>query len=167
MIVESPLPVLELDELFWFIKEKPNTETRENTYIFTMVSREPRLLAGVAVSCEKNASYIQEIVDNGPDALYYCTDGYVGYLDVVYPGQHIRNIHDKSNTFTVEGVNADLRHYIPILARRSRCFPRSLETLRAVVEVFAEAYNRFGLAKFNYRQLHNRKDVPFGLIDFL
>ncbi|MBP0967883.1 MAG: hypothetical protein J5722_09630, partial [Oscillospiraceae bacterium] len=60
-----------------------------------------------------------------------------------------------------------LRHYIPILARRSRCFPRSLETHRAVVEVFAEAYNRFGLAKFKYRQLHNCKNVPFGLIDFL
>jgi hypothetical protein len=32
---------------------------------------------------------------------------------VNYFGKHIRNIHDKSNTFTVEGVNADLRHYIP------------------------------------------------------
>lgn len=67
----------------------------------------------------------------------------------------------------VEGVNADLWHYIPILARRSRCFPRILETLRAVVEVFADAYNRFDLAKFKYRQLHSRRDVPFGLIDFL
>lgn len=167
MIVESPLPVLELDELFWFIKEKPRTDTRENTYVFTMVSRQPRLLAGIAVSCEKNATYIQKIVDEGPDAEFYCTDGYVGYLDVIYPGEHIRNIHDKSNTFTVEGVNADLRHYIPILARRSRCFPRSLETLRAVVEVFAEAYNRFGIAKFKYRQLHPRGEIPFGLVDFL
>ena len=166
MIVESPLPVLELDELFWFIKEKPHTDTRENTYVFTMVSRHPRLLAGITVSCEKNAAYIQNIVDDGPDAEFYCTDGYVGYLDVIYPGTHIRNIHDKSNTFTVEGVNADLRHYIPILARRSRCFPRSLETLRAVVEVFAEAYNRFGIAKFKYRQLHPRGEIPFGLVDF-
>ena len=40
-----------------------------------------------------------------------------GYLDVVYPGQHIYNIHDKKDTFTVEGVNADLRHYIPVLGR--------------------------------------------------
>ena len=78
--VGSSLPVLELYELFWFIKEKPNTETHENTYVFTMVSREPRLLAGIAVSCEKDSSYIQKIVDDGPDAAYYCTDGYVGYL---------------------------------------------------------------------------------------
>ena len=74
MTVESALPVLELDELFWFIKEKPNTETHENTYVFTMVSREPRLLAEIAVSCEKDSSYIQKIVDDGTDAAYYCTD---------------------------------------------------------------------------------------------
>lgn len=158
--------MLELDELYWFIKEKPKTETRENAYVFTMVSRGPRLLVGIETSCEKKSSYIQKMVDNGPDAEYYCTDGYVGYLDVIYPGKHIRNMRDKSDTFTVEGVNADLRHYIPILARRSRRFPRSLETLRAVVEVFADAYNRFGLAKFKYRQLHHCSEVPFGLIDF-
>ncbi len=54
---------------------------------------------------------------------------------------HIRNIRDKSDTFTVEDVNADLRHSIPLLARQSRCFPRKLETLRAVVDVFVDAYN--------------------------
>lgn len=114
-----------------------------------------------------HTSYIQKIVNDGPDAEYYGTDGYVRYMDVIYPRVHIQNIHDKSNTFTVEGINAVLRHYIPILARRSRCFPHSLETLRVVVEVFAEAYNRFGLAQFKYRQLHQRKEIPFGLVDFL
>ena len=37
------------------------------------------------------------------------------------------NIHNKKDTFTVEDVNADLRHYIPTLARRSRCFPPKAE----------------------------------------
>lgn len=32
--------------------------------------------------------------------------------------------HNKRDTFTVEGVNADVRCYIPTLARRSRRFPR-------------------------------------------
>lgn len=107
------------------------------------------------------------MVDNAPDADKYYTDGYVGYLDVVYPGQHIRNIRDKSDTFTVEGVNADLRHYIPILARRSRCFARSLETLRAVMEVFVDAYNQFGAAKHKYRQIRPSGELPFALVDFL
>ena len=106
------------------------------------------------------------MVDNAPPAQSYCSDGWFGYIDVVYPGRHIRNTQDKSDTFTVEGVNADLRHYIPILARHSRCFARTLETLRSVVEVFVDAYNRFGLAKYAYRQRRPKGGLPFTLVDF-
>lgn len=86
-----------------------------------MVSRKTRQIVGFDVAFDKSHERIQNIVDNAPDAEYYCTDGYNGYIDIAYPRKHIRNIHDKSDTFTVEGVNADLRHYIPVLARRSRC----------------------------------------------
>ena len=158
---------LELDELYWFIEKKPRTETRENVYIMTMVSREPRQIVGFDVASDKSPERIQKIVDNVPEAEYYCSDGYNGYIDIVYPGKHIRNIHDKSDTFTVEGVNADLRHYIPILARRSRCFPRSLETLKAVVSVFVDAYNQFGLEKFKYRKKRKNGELPFSVVDFL
>jgi len=92
-----------------------------------------------------------------------------GYVDVVYPGHHVRNIYNKNDTFTVESVNPDLRHYIPILRRRSRCFPRKLETLQAVLEVFAEAYNAFGLAKMKFRQNRDPKsrELPFSVLDFI
>ena len=121
------------------------------------------MILGFDVAQDKTSQRIQQIVDSAPEARRYYTDGYVGYLDVIYPGRHIYNIHDKKDTFTVEGVNADLRHYIPILARRSRCFPRKLETLYAVVEVFVAAYNRFGIAKYNYRLHHPKGEIPFAL----
>jgi hypothetical protein len=76
-------------------------------------------------------------------------------------------VRNKSDTFTVEGVNADLRHYIPTLARRSRCFARKLETLKAVLEVFVAAYNRFGVAKLKFRAIHKTGEVPFSILDFL
>ena len=99
----------------------------------------------------------------------YFTDGWSGYVDVVYPGEHVRNVSNKNDTFTVESVNADLRHYIPILARRSRCFPRKLETLRAVIEVFADAYNALGVAKMKFRKNRdlNSRELPFSLLDFI
>lgn len=153
--------------MYWFIQRKPRTETRENVYLMTMVSREPRQIVGFDVAQDKSARRIQGIVDSGPEAEEYCTDGYVGYLDVVYPGRHVRNIRDKSDTHTVEGVNADLRHYIPVLARRSRCFARTLETLQAVLEVFVDAYNRFGQAKYAYRLRRPKGTLPFALVDFL
>ena len=62
------------------------------------------------------------------------------------------------------------RHYIPVLARRSGCFCRSLETLEAVIAVFIDAYNRFGEAKMIYRAKRNldknSRGLPFGLVDF-
>ena len=108
--------------------------------------------------------YSENCRHNGSKADLYCTDGYL-----VYPGKHIRNIHDKSDTFTVESINADLSHYIPILGRRSICFPRKLETLKAVLELFVQAYNAFGVAKLKFRQNRNPKscELPFSVLDFL
>ena len=158
---------VELDELYWFLERKPRTETRENIYIMTIVSRKPRQIVGHMVSADKSSRTIQQMVDAAPKAQKYCTDGYSGYLDVIFPGKHIFNVHNKSDTFTVEGVNADLRHYIPTLARRSRCFPRKLENLQAVLTVFVRAYNRFGAYKNRYLSRHPGAAVPFSLFDFL
>lgn len=167
--LKSNYQFLELDELYWFIGEKPKSETRENTYIMTMVSRTPRQIVGFDVAQDKSPERVQAIVDKAPPSDVYCSDGWLGYVDVVYPGKYIRNVHDKSDTYTVEGVNADLRHYIPILRRRSRCFPRKLETLRAVLELFVAAYNAFGIAKTNYRRNSTTKsrELPFSVLDFL
>jgi len=144
------LDVFELDELYWFIERKARTDTRENTYAMTMIIREPRQIVGFAVATDKSPDRIQTIVDSAPKAQSYCADGYLGYVDNVCPGRHIRNICNKNDTFTVEGINADIRHYIPMLARRSRCFYRKIETLEAVLAVFTNVYNKFGVAKFKH-----------------
>jgi len=125
------------------------------------------MIVGFDVAHDKSPQRIQNIVDNSPSADVYYTDGYLGYVDVVYPGRHIRNVRNKGDTHTVEGINTDLRHYIPILARKSRCFARSLETLRAVLEVFIEAYNMFGIAKHKFRQYRKMGELTFSIVDFL
>ena len=165
--MDNFFPELELDELYWFIERKPRTKTHENVYLLTAVSRNPRQIVGFDVAFDKSSDRIQRIIDGAPPAQNYCTDGFSGYIDVVYPGRHVRNARDKSDTYTVEGVNADLRHYIPVLARRSRCFARKLETLQAVVEVYAQAYNQFGRAKQKWRLTHQKGELPFSALDYL
>ena len=169
MTVEKLESCLELDEMYWFIQRKPRTETRENIYVITMVSRNPRQIVSFDVAYDKSPARIQNMVDSAPAAEKYCTDGWSGYVDVVYPGKHIRNVRNKSDTFTVEGVNADLRHYIPVLRRRSRCFARKIETLYIVMDIFVEAYNQFGITKAKFRQNRDPKsrELPFSVLDFL
>ena len=143
----------ELDELYWFVGKKANTKTRENVYIMTMISPKPRQIQVFRVARDKSAWRIQEMVDSVPKAKKYCSDGYHGYLDVdYYVAEHIRICRDKSDTHNVETINADLRYFIPGLARRSRCFFRSLETLQAALHIFVEAYNKFGEYKLKYRR---------------
>lgn len=169
----------EIDELYHFIKARPRTETKANTYIIPLISRTPRQILNFAVENSKSTEVIQPVVDNAPTAWQYNTDGYFAYMDVIFPGYHRRNVKDKKHTHNVESVNADLRHYMPGLRRRSRCFYRSLETLRAVLSIFVNAYNKFGEAKLKYRRmlLHTHgeiskfwgcyKNPPMSLFDYL
>ena len=165
--VNTSYEILEMDELYWFVFRKPKTQTGENVYLTTLVSRSPRQIVGFDIAHDKTPERIQAIVDNSPPAEAYAADGFLGYVYVVYPGRHIRNIRNKNDTFTVKSTNADLRHYIPILARRSRCFARTLETLIAVVTVFVESYNLFGLVKQHFRKFRPKGEMPFGLVDYL
>jgi hypothetical protein len=109
------------------------------------------------------------MVDSVSAAERYYTDGYYGYTDIIFPGFHVRNPRDKSDTYLVESINSDLRHYIPGLRRKSKIFYRSLETFLAVLSVFIEAYNKFGDAKLKYRtRFPGRKgDIPFSLFDYI
>lgn len=169
----------EMDELYHYINERPRTETRENTYVIPLMSRFPRQIVSFAVEESKSAKELQSVVDNAPQAYQYNTDGYHGYMDVIFPWYHKRNSSDKKDTHNIESVNADLRDYIPGLRRRSRCFFRSLETMRAVLFVFVNAYNKFGEAKFIYRQRlfetygpiskfwSQYKTPPFSLFQFI
>lgn len=168
-----------MDELFWYIKKKPHSQTRENIYIIPLISRKPRQIIGYAVSESRTKEVMQEVVDNAVCGDKYATDGNFTYKDVTFLGKHIQNNVDKSDTHNVESVNADLRHYIAGLRRRSRCFFRSIETLEAVISVFVDAYNKFGEAKAKRqipvvhkpenegKHLHKYRDVPFSLLDYL
>jgi hypothetical protein len=119
---------------------------------------------------------MQGLIDSSPAADTYYSDGYLLYRELCYWGVHIV-APGKSETYTAEGVNADLRRYIPGAARRSRCFYRRLDTLIAVMKMFVFAYNRFGEYKFKFQKLANHKttskarlhkysELPLALINF-
>jgi IS1 family transposase len=169
----------EFDELFWFIKQRGGYEHGINTYLITMISRFPRQILAYDVGGTKTAAQMQRLAGSAPRAENYATDGNLTYLDVDFQGKHIRNTHSKSDTHNVESINADLRHYIRGLSRKSRCFFRTYETMRAVLSVFVDAYNKFGEAKLKYRKpvkhrsatpakhLHKWRYPSFSLLDFL
>ena len=48
---------------------------------------------------------------------------------------------NESQTYSVEGDNAEFRHYPARLTRRSRCFSKCIEALRRAVEPFVWCWN--------------------------
>ena len=57
---------------------------------------------------------------------------------------------DKCETYSVEGPDADFRHYLARLRRCSRCFSLKKEALQYAVKLIVYAYNQHQLFKRQY-----------------
>lgn len=126
----------------------------------TIVDRETHCFLAIEAVAHRSQETAQQMVKQAP-AQQYDSDQFPLYDRLSYRrGSHL-SLADKSETYSVEGGNADLRHYLTRLARRSRCFSRCLVWLNRHLKAFAHAWNR--------RQLHNRAR-PFDkrpVIDFV
>ena len=95
---------------------------------------------------------LQAVVDSAPQASTYYSDGFATYANLVYGVATYTAVLDKSQTYTVEGGNADLRHYLARLGRKSRCFSRCIGALRRAIKLFVWAYNQRQLWQAQYPQ---------------
>jgi IS1 family transposase len=110
---------------------------------------------------EHTAEVIQQIVDDAAKAKEYFSDGWEAYASLWYHLGQYQVSQSKSDTYSVEADNAELRHYLARLARSSRCFSRCPYALTCAVRLFVYC--------FNGRQLYKHKypTYPAHLIDFV
>ena len=114
------------------------------------MDRLTRCIVGWEVVWERQPQVMQQVVDQGRRAKQYFSDQWELYqLLVYYPGRHTVS-EGKRDTYAVEADNAELRHYLARLARRSRCFSRCIKALRNAVKLFVFAFNRRQLFKQAY-----------------
>jgi IS1 family transposase len=109
---------------------------------------------------ERTSANLQSCLERAPQAKQYYSDAFPAY-DSLYYGAPYEMRTDKQETYSVEAVNADLRHYLKRLARKSRCFSRRLEALHKNLRLFVSCYNQRQLRKQLY------PNYSFHLIDFL
>ena len=125
------------------------------------MERASSCIVGSLVSQKRDEATLQKLIDQSPGAHRYYSDLMASYKKVVYyPGKHTP-MPNKSETYRVEGVNAELRHYLSRLKRRSRCFSRCVDALKRSVKLFTYAWNRRQL----YRQQYPNYDAH--LFEFL
>jgi len=115
----------------------------------TLVDRRTSCILGFAVDTQRRPEVLQALVDEAPQAAFYFSDLYAMYRSLVYTPGRYTPMPDKSETYRVEGMNAELRHYLARLVRRSRCFSRCIDALRRAIQLFVYAWN--------HRQLHRQR----------
>ena len=123
------------------------------------MDRATRCIVGWAVVEQRTFEGCQDIVDQGPRAQQYFSDGFPLWTDVYYAEARYQALQNKSETYSVEGQNAELRYYLARLHRSTRCFSKSIEALRRAVGLFVHFWNQ--------RQLRRRArpQYPLHLID--
>jgi insertion element IS1 protein InsB len=126
----------------------------------TIVDRVTRCFLSWRVVEQREAAIAQQMGYEAPAKRYY-SDHFKMYFNLHYGVAHYLAKLDKSETYAVEAGNAELRHYLARLARRSRCFSRCIKALRRHVKLFVAAWNRRQLYKQQFPQYETH------LIDFV
>jgi len=109
---------------------------------------------------ERTTENMQACLDGALGARQYYSDAFPVYSSLYY-GAPFELRNDKQETYSVEAVNADLRHYLKRLARKSRCFSRKLQALKKHIRLFVYCYNQRQIMKRSYPH------YPLHLIDYL
>jgi insertion element IS1 protein InsB len=127
--------------LAWDVLGERNLETLQPLVL--QAARAGRRPAG------PNLIGLEDWAGGGPARWY--SDGMDAYPELLYPaGEHAV---DKKETYSVEAGNAELRHYLARLGRKSRCFSRCPEALKRAVFLFVHAWNT--------RQLRRREHPSY------
>ena len=120
---------------------------KKQIYIITIVDRATRCFLGYKVVWERTQAVIQDMVDEAVKAKQYYSDAFEAYDHLWYHYGRYEVSHGKADTYSVEGDNAELRHYLARLARRSRCFSRCVEALEWAIQLFIYCFNHRQLMK--------------------
>ena len=116
----------------------------------TFVDRRTRCILSWRVVYARTGAVVQEMIHESVQGHTYFSDAFSAYQTALYwPADHYP-MDDKSETYSVEGDNADFRHYLARMVRRSRCFTRCIHALRRAVKLFVYAFNRRQLARHRY-----------------
>jgi len=125
------------------------------------VDRVTRCVVGWTLARERPFEILQDVVDQGPHAAQYYSDGWKPYADVYYHGGLYQALHNKAQTYSVEADSAEFRHDLGRLHHKTGCYSKCVIALWRAVAFFVHVWNKRQL----FRQAH--PNYPANLIDFI
>jgi IS1 family transposase len=105
---------------------------------------------GWKLARERTEAVMQEMVDEAVKAKWYYSDAFPIYDNLWYHYGRYEVSEGKTETYSVEGDNAEIRHYLARLARSSRCFSRCPYALECALRLFFYCFNSRQLYKQHF-----------------
>ena len=68
----------------------------------------------------------------------FATDHWRSYEDFIPPEQHVQS---KAETFTVEGYNSRIRHYLARFKRKTKCYSKSDQMIEISLNLLMKKLN--------------------------
>jgi IS1 family transposase len=124
------------------------------------VDWDTRYILSWDVVWERSIEMLQTCLDRAFRAKQYYSNAFPVFESLYY-GAPFELRSNKKETYYVEAVNANLRHYLKRLARKSCCFSRCPNALRCALQLFVYCYNQHQIKKRTYPA------YKCSLIDFL
>lgn len=124
------------------------------------MDRDTRCVLSWDVVLERTSETLQACLERASQAKHYYSDAFPVY-NTLYYGAPYEMRTDKQETYSVEAVNADLRHYLKRLARKSRCLSRRMQSLAKNIQLFVYCYNHRQLTKRTFPKYSSH------LVDFI
>lgn len=111
--------IVELDEIHSYTKHKKN-------YCWTplAIDRDTKHILGFV--CGKRDTHTFKRLYNNLNSInikLFCSDYWKSYQEVIPKHKHI-HIQSKAQTFTIEGYNSRIRHYLARFKRKTRCYSK-------------------------------------------
>jgi IS1 family transposase len=106
------------------------------------MDRATRCFLGWKIVWERTRDDLQAVMDDGPKAKWYFSDAFESYASLWFHFGRYEVSEGKSETYSVEADNAELRHHLARLPRSSQCFSRCPYALHCcAIRLFVYCYN--------------------------
>jgi insertion element IS1 protein InsB len=131
------------DEMWTFVQKK-----KQKAWIWLVYSKMTKKILAVHIG-DRGKNSAKKLIEQVPNMKIYCTDNWDAY-NCAIEDQNLREI-GKRNTQDIERFNLNMRLWLARLVRKTIKFSKSLEMLKASVNLVVNKYND----KVDYQLLRN------------
>lgn len=117
----------------WFLCSKKNF-----AWLWLLVNKFSKSIISHRLGDRSSGTLKQLLYQSRVETDIYCTDHYQVYNDVI-PSNKLAQ--GKRYTYTVEGKNAQIRHYARMLNRKTKCYAKTFKSLNAVIAIVIQRIN--------------------------